>query len=119
MEPLSDSRRQIDAIFERRLEMMQQSIDTQIAESRDARGQYTEAINRVLTLQEQFMEHDRRENDDRRTIMEILNRLSSTIAAHAEAIESLKSWNKGITGILWASITGVVGWIIAHITSSK
>ena len=119
MDDVIDSKRQIDAIFDRRLSEMQRTINAQIAESRDAHAQYSVAIDRILSLQERFLEHDRREAEDHNAIMATIERVSATLAAHAEAIESLKAWNKGLTGILWASITGVVGWIITHITSSK
>ena len=119
MDEVIDSKRQIDAIFDRRLSEMQQTVNAQLAESRDAHAKYSVAIDRILSLQERFLEHDRRETEDRNAIMATLERVSATLAAHAEAIKSLKAWNKGITGILWASITSVVGWIIAHVTSSK
>jgi len=119
MEPLPDYRRQIDAIFERQLEAMQQSINTQIAESRDARGQCTEAINRILALQERFLEHDRRETEDRKAIIATLEQVSATLVSHSEAIASLKTWSKGLTGVVWAAITGVTGWIISHLSAGR
>ena len=98
---------------------MQQAIDVQLAESRDAHERYSVMIERILALQERFMEHDRRETDDRKIIMATLERVSSTLAAHAEAISALKQWDMIIAGVLGSAITGVVGWIIAHVTSSK
>ena len=109
----------MDSVFEHLLEVMQQAIDVQLAESRDAHERYSVMIERILALQERFMEHDRRETDDRKIIMATLERVSSTLAAHAEAISALKQWDMIIAGVLGSAITGVVGWIIAHVTSSK
>ena len=109
----------MDSVFEDRLDVMQQAIDVQLAESRDAHERYSVMIERILALQERFMEHDRRETDDRKIIMATLERVSSTLAAHAEAISALKQWDMIIAGVLGSAITGVVGWIIAHVTSSK
>ena len=118
-QPIPDYRRQMDSVFEHLLEVMQQAIDVQLAESRDAHERYSVMIERILALQERFMEHDRRETDDRKIIMATLERVSSTLAAHAEAISALKQWDMIIAGVLGSAITGVVGWIIAHVTSSK
>lgn len=109
----------MDSVFEHLLEVMQQAIDVQLAESRDAHERYSVMIERILALQERFMEHDRRETDDRKIIMATLERVSSTLAAHAEAISALKQWDMIIAGVLGSAITGVVGWIITHITSSR
>ena len=118
-QPIPDSRRQIDAVFEQRLEVMQQAIDAQLAESRDAHERYAVMIERILALQERFMAHDRRETDDRKIIMATLERVSSTLAAHAEAISALKQWDTIIAGVLGSAITGVVGWIISHLSASR
>ena len=118
-QPIPDSRRQIDAVFEHLLEVMQQAIDVQLAESRDAHERYSVMIERILALQERFMEHDRRETDDRKIIMATLERVSSTLAAHAEAIAALKQWDMIIAGVLGSAITGVVGWIITHLSASR
>ena len=109
----------MDSVFEHLLEVMQQAIDVQLAESRDAHERYAVMIERILALQERFMEHDRRETDDRKIIMATLERVSSTLAAHAEAIAALKQWDMIIAGVLGSAITGVVGWIITHLSASR
>ena len=118
-QPIPDYRRQMDSVFEHLLEVMQQAIDVQLAESRDAHERYAVMIERILALQERFMEHDRRETDDRKIIMATLERVSSTLAAHAEAIAALKQWDMIIAGVLGSAITGVVGWIITHLSASR
>ncbi len=104
---------------------LQTSLEASLREITQIQNSHAAMIERIQAFNERFVEHDRREGEDRIRIIATLERITETlgahgpeIKAHAEAIGILKQWNMLLAAAIGALAAGGVGWIIQHLQTT-
>lgn len=125
-------RREMDRVQAQRLTAisgimarLQLSLDASLKEITQIQTSHAAMIERLTAFNERFVEHDRREGEDRIKIIATLERITDTlgthgqdIKAHGEVLGTLKQWNMLLAAAIGALASGGVGWIIQHLQTT-
>ena len=125
-------RRQMDTFYLTRFAEMSKAIDhlngafeDSLKAFTDIQNTQTRLMERITTFNEKFAEHDERESEDRARLINTLDQLSRTLAAHdrqlerhTESIASLKLWDLLLASAIGALAAGGSAWIIQHLQTT-
>lgn len=125
-------RREVDLIQRERLKEMgallirlHESLEENVRETTRIQATNAALLERIAAFHEKFVDHDRKDAEDRDMVIKTLERITESlnrheveIQRHAEAISTLKQWGLMIVAAISGISTGGLAWILNHVQTT-